>query len=220
MKSTPSVDRICQAAVRVASRDGLLSMTLDNVAKEAGISKGGVMYHFPTKELLMTAMMKFFGERAERMLMSRIADDPEPRMRWARAMLGCLFPEADISSESSSPDEANTADLPPEILHQFMLATLAAAANNPGLFAPMRELGQRMRDRLLSDPEDGLDQLLVWLAVDGLFLWQFVGMIEADDPLYQRVGIALRERVSKTTSAKSRTKPRRPKSIKDRTRST
>ncbi|MBI1348189.1 TetR family transcriptional regulator [bacterium] len=217
MRATSSVDRICQAAIRIAARDSLLAMTLDNVAKEAGISKGGVMYHFPTKEQLLTGVMQYFGERAERMLLRRIAEDPEPRYRWARAMLSFLFPGPDDVPDLTR-DESE-AGLSPEVLRQFKLAMLAAAANNPGLFEPVRAVGQRMRDRLLSDPQEGLDQLLVWLTVDGLFLWQFVGLMKTDDPLFQRVGKALREKISAKMEADTKISRKPRKAVSGKARS-
>jgi AcrR family transcriptional regulator len=200
---TSTTDRICLAAIRTVIRDGLLAMTLDNVAKEAGVSKGGVMYHFPTKEQLVTAMLEYFSTQAEQMLMARIAADPEPRRRWVRAMIGCLFPDPsatppidDRQLSSSALSATDTALLPPEVMHRFMLAILAAAVNNPGLMDPLRRLGSRMIERLMSDPNDGLEQLLIWLAVDGLFLWQFVGMIDPADPLYRQIGAALQRKTS------------------------
>lgn len=192
MSTAATTERICQAAIRTAARDGLLAMTIDNVAKEAGISKGGVMYHFPSKELLMTATLTYYSDQAERMLMRRIANDPHPRRRWARAMLGCLFPDPNVPTDHV--DEFD--DMTPEIMPRFMLAVLAAAVNNPGLIEPLRNLGTRMRNRLLNDPEDGLEQLMIWLAVDGLFLWQFVGLIDQADPVYQQIGEALRNRAA------------------------
>ncbi len=193
MSTTPTTtDRICQAAIRTVTRDGLLAMTLDNVAKEAGISKGGVMYHFPTKEHLVAAMLTYFSEQAERMLMTRVAKDPEPRNRWARAMIGCFFPDQDGAETLGVEGDVIT----PSVVQQFMLAALAAAANNPGLIEPLRQFGKRVRDRLLSDPDGGLDQLLIWLAIDGLFLWEFVGMIEPTEPLYCQIGAALRQKIA------------------------
>ena len=195
-------ERICQAAIRTVSHHGLLAMTLDNVAQEAGVSKGGVMYHFPTKEALVTATLTYYGELAEQMLMTHVANDPNPRRRWARAMLACLFPDPGASSSGNNGD---TSELSPELLDKFMLAVLAAAVNNPGMFAPLRQIGTRLRERLLSDPDDGLEQLLIWLALDGLFLWQFVGLIEPTDPLFQRIGDALRAQTdAESSSAPSR----------------
>ena len=191
-------DKICEAAIRAASRDGLLAMTLDNVAKEAGVSKGGVMYHFPSKDELVRGMLEYFGTQVEQMVLQRIADDPNPRFRWARAIVTCLFPAPD-----SLPVEADGEVMSPEVLDRFMLAALAAAVNSPGLIEPLRQVGLRLRQRLLSDPEDGLEQLLVWLAVDGLFLWQYVGLIRRDDPLYANIGAVLRAKVGALPASRS-----------------
>lgn len=187
-------DRILEAAIRTASRDGLLAMTLDNVAKEAGVSKGGVMYHFPAKDELVRGMLEYFGAQVEQMVLRRIADDPEPRFRWARSMLTCLFPDPQGTEDRGEP-------FSPEVLDRFMLTALAAAVNSPGLIEPLRQVGLRLRERLLSDPADGLDQLLVWLAVDGLFLWQFVGLIRRDEPLYAEIGEALRAKVMRAVAS-------------------
>lgn len=189
MASHDTREKICEAAIRTASRDGLLAMTLDNVAREAGVSKGGVMYHFPSKDELVRGTLEYFGAKVELMILQRIADDPEPRFRWVRSMLSCLFPDPESPRSASEP-------FSPEVLDGFMLAALAAAVNSPGLIEPLRQLGIRLRERLLSDPEDGLEQLLIWLAVDGLFLWQFVGLIRRDEPLYAEIGATLRAKVT------------------------
>lgn len=190
--ATSKREQICESALRIASRDGLLSMTLDNVAKEAGISKGGVMYHFPTKDELVRGMLEYFGSRAEQLLMRRMADDPQPQLRWARAMITSLFPLEGEPVDSSIP-------FTPEAIEKMMLTTIAAAVNAPHVLDPIRDLGKRLRERLQSDPDGGLEQLLMWLAVDGLLMWQFIGLIDRDDPWYDKIGDALRARVNATT---------------------
>ncbi|RPI89769.1 MAG: TetR/AcrR family transcriptional regulator [Planctomycetaceae bacterium] len=216
-KSQSTRDLLCEAAIRTASRDGLLSMTLDNVAREARVSKGGVMYHFPTKEQLVLAMVEYFGQRLERTILERVAIDPEPHNRWARALIDFTFPPQHTVAPAAegatqngkttsrnggwkptpcSPNDSAEALLHPEALDQFFLAMLAAAVTNPGLLEPLRGVGKRLQGRLLSDPHGGLDQLLIWLVMDGLFLWQFVGLIDRNDPLFQRIGEELRRRVA------------------------
>lgn len=49
MEPTPTRERIIDAALRVINRLGSVKTTLDDIVSEAGISKGGVLYHFPTK---------------------------------------------------------------------------------------------------------------------------------------------------------------------------
>ncbi len=43
-------------------------LSLDSVARAAGLTKPGLMYHFPTKEALMTALVDRVVDRCERVL--------------------------------------------------------------------------------------------------------------------------------------------------------
>ncbi|MEJ7590897.1 MAG: TetR/AcrR family transcriptional regulator [Planctomycetaceae bacterium] len=190
MATTVTKDKICDAAMQLAIRDGLLAMTLDNVAKQAGISKGGVMYHFPSKDELVRGVLDYFSHQCETMLMRRVVDDPEPRLRWARCMLDCLFPE---SAESDTGTDAG--DISSDVLSRFFMAMLAGAVTSPAAMLPLREVAARMRKRFMSDPNDGMEQILVWLAIDGLFLWQFMGLIDSNDAMIAEVGKTLRARI-------------------------
>jgi len=197
MPANDTRNKICEAAIRTASRDGILAMTLDNVAKEAGVSKGGVMYHFASKEELVRGTLEYFADLLEQMVLHKVADDPNPRFRWARTMLSCNFPD-------QQPDEnGDGSPLPPELIDRFMLAALATAINSPGLIEPLRQVGLRMQRRFLSDPDQGLEQLLIWLALDGLFLWQFVGLIQQDQPLYEQIKAILTAKVTAAANHQS-----------------
>ncbi len=190
MATTVTKDKICEAAMQLAIRDGLLAMTLENVAKQAGISKGGVMYHFPSKDELVRGVVDYFSEQCETMLMRRVIDDPEPRLRWARCMLDCLFPE------SAAPDRrTDVEEISSDVLSRFFMAMLAGAVTSPAAMLPLRDLATRMRKRFMSDPNEGMEQILVWLAIDGLFLWQFMGLIDSNDPMIAQVGETLRARI-------------------------
>lgn len=60
MARTRTIDRgrILDAAEDVVCSEGVQSLTLDKVAANAGISKGGLTYSFPTKDALLLAMLK------------------------------------------------------------------------------------------------------------------------------------------------------------------
>jgi AcrR family transcriptional regulator len=226
-KSQATREKLCETAIEIAAREGLAAMTLDNVARHAGVSKGGVTYHFPSKEKLVEGVVEHFGQRLERLVLERVANDPHPRHRWARAMLDCTFEEAPAEvpvakrsarSATASKPRSRKVPVPPRptpganrlgmrpagwpdqmleplIIERFFLAVLAAATTHPGVIAPLRAVGHRVRERLLADPRDGFDQLLLWLALDGLLLWQFAGLIDRGDPLFAQVGRELRARV-------------------------
>src|ERR1700754_3738348 len=50
-------DRLLDAAAAVVKRDGAQALTLDAVAAEAKVSKGGLLYHFKGKRELVEAMV-------------------------------------------------------------------------------------------------------------------------------------------------------------------
>ena len=49
--------QLLDAALAVIRRDGAQALTLDAVAAEAGVSKGGVLYHFATKRALIDGLV-------------------------------------------------------------------------------------------------------------------------------------------------------------------
>ena len=67
-KETPpgTREKLLEAAERITVREGVSRMALDAVSREAGVSKGGLFYHFPSKDALIASMIERFIERFER----------------------------------------------------------------------------------------------------------------------------------------------------------
>src|SRR3954462_3271938 len=59
-------DRLLDAAAQVVHRDGAQALTLDAVAAEAEVSKGGLLYHFKSKNELVQAMVERWLTEFER----------------------------------------------------------------------------------------------------------------------------------------------------------
>ena len=57
-KSEASVASIIDGAIRVLARQGYANTSLMDIAKEVGMSKGAVHYHFPTKESLIAQVLQ------------------------------------------------------------------------------------------------------------------------------------------------------------------
>ena len=57
MSRPNSKDIILDAAEAIVCESGAAHMTLDAVAERAKVSKGGLIYNFPTKEALLQAMI-------------------------------------------------------------------------------------------------------------------------------------------------------------------
>ncbi|GAA1450173.1 TetR/AcrR family transcriptional regulator [Nesterenkonia lacusekhoensis] len=47
---------ILEAGSRVVQRDGVTALTYESVAQEAGVTKGGLLYHFPSRKALLLAL--------------------------------------------------------------------------------------------------------------------------------------------------------------------
>jgi AcrR family transcriptional regulator len=68
--------KVLEAAVAIVAREGAAHLTIDAVAAQAGLSKGGVLYHFPSKRALLDGMLE------------RLLDDSETRSAYHRQQTG------------------------------------------------------------------------------------------------------------------------------------
>lgn len=73
------------------------SLTLDSVAREAGLTKPGLVYHFATKEGLSVAVMEFVLETWEADLTNRAGAAPTPKRRLKTYVEHALTTDFDAS---------------------------------------------------------------------------------------------------------------------------
>jgi len=123
-----SKEAILDAAEAIVIEAGASRMTLDAVAERSGISKGGLMYNFPTKEALLEAMIGRMGERLGQ-LREKARQELAPGS------------SNELRVEIRSLQGKSNAD------HRLSAALLAVAANQPEL---MRALLEDLRDRFLN----------------------------------------------------------------------
>lgn len=69
--------KILEAAVRVIQRDGVTAMTFDAVAAESGLTRGGLMYHFPSREDLVRGVDDYLAAQWESAMTEALGKDPE-----------------------------------------------------------------------------------------------------------------------------------------------
>jgi AcrR family transcriptional regulator len=82
--------RLLQAAARVYAQRGFAGATLDQVAADAGFTKGAVYAHFGSKEKLLLALLQehLAGQIAEQLeLFNQVRSDPD-RPTWERPIAG------------------------------------------------------------------------------------------------------------------------------------
>ncbi len=68
-------DRLIEVATRLIARNGSRGTSLAEIAAEAGVTQGGLLYHFPTKEAMLNAVL---DRRDEADAYFPWADDDEP----------------------------------------------------------------------------------------------------------------------------------------------
>ena len=142
--------RILDAAEQLVTDDGARHLTLDAVAQAAGVSKGGLLYHFPSKDALLAGMIE------------RHIDLLNARCSVERSRL----PDACASTELKSwilgvlqPHRAR---------EEAGAALLAAAANNPALLDGVRQRYAEHVTQLESLGDGFARAAVILLAVDGL----------------------------------------------------
>lgn len=148
--------KIVEAAVQLAKEVGAGHISLDAVARRAGVSKGGLLYHFPSKNRLLQAVVSFHLEEFERSLRYREAQGAGARNKVINACID-LF---EIDSKEMSPASG----------------FLAALAENPDLLSPVRETTRRLVDRIRADSGDIADALVVFMALEGLRCLPLLGL--------------------------------------------
>lgn len=157
---TDTKRQIVEAAGRVVLDQGVAGLTLEAVAREAGLSKGGLLYHYGSKEALLGAMVeRLIGVTEDRIATSREADTGAGS--WTRGYL-----------------RACAVDDPPkgDAEGRLGVAVLAAGAIDPGLLERLRQRQDTWRERLCGDGIDPATAQVVRLAADGLWMNDVFGL--------------------------------------------
>lgn len=144
-------NEILDAAIRVGSTHGARAMTLEAVAEAAGITRGGMTYHFREREALDLAVQERLAETWEARLKRVAGAEPDELSLRERTLA-----YAEVALEAAEHGE---------------IRLYLEAARSPGLRAPWLTLQARWAPSLedaMTDPEH-LRCFVVRLAADGLW---------------------------------------------------
>ena len=166
---------------------GLAAVTLDAVADAAGVSKGGLLHHFPNKKALLEEFVEDGTNSFHESIQNIIASDPDETGRSTRAELRSI---------------ANTKDTR---CTRMWIALLASSHENGDFHKRIRE----HFFRIMNDdaPGDDVNVMLaiVYLAADGLAVANLAGAFQ-DAP-------ELREKIISTLEAITRNPCWKPGSV-------
>lgn len=151
---------IFTACTQILVRDGLPTLTLAAVAAEAGLSKGGLLYHFPSKVALVESLFTHHLDEFDNNIQLQLHASEDPSAgRWLRA-----YAEASVD-QIINPDTASV-----------FASLFAAGERYPSVLQIMRDRYVVWQGKI---DQDGLSPewaVLFRLIVDGLWfaqLYQF-----------------------------------------------
>jgi AcrR family transcriptional regulator len=151
-------DRILDAAHKVVLYSGAHALTLDKVAAEAHISKGGLTYTFATKEALLSAIL----DRDVTRFRSRLE-------AFGASHSGVTYPELRALLDVCQDVHGLTG--------RFVGPVLAALMHAPSSLKSTRAYFQWMLSKLLPDTAQDRRARLVFFALLGLVLIQGIGLL-------------------------------------------
>lgn len=142
-------ERILQAASELAWENGPGNLSLDAVAAKAGVSKGGLLYHFRSKSKLLEATVEAFVQDYDRTLKEREAVHQHTETPVAQAYLDVFLDDIRFKRPPSS-------------------GILAALAEDPSFLDPVRRYDRDLLDRIKADLGDTGLAMILYFVISGL----------------------------------------------------
>jgi AcrR family transcriptional regulator len=157
-RSERSRNAAIQAALTILSRDGPGELTFEALSRESGISKGGLLHQFGSKNGILKALLAHQVENFERFTQQYLAaSDP-------------ATPELTLMSQIATAREAVNQH------HSVALAVIAAMVEDPELLASTRKADSKNIEAIKAEAADPDLALLRWAASRGLIFTELLGL--------------------------------------------
>jgi AcrR family transcriptional regulator len=158
-------EKLLRATAEFITHNGAANLTLDAVAAAAGVSKGGLLHHFPTKQTLLHGLMEQIAQVFVKRLEQALENEPEGVPgRWTRAYITASF--------EYDPDEL-----------QLTNAIASVVTNEPALIETLQEQFAWMDRRIENDGLPPARATVIRLACDGLWVAELLELSTVHDPL-------------------------------------
>lgn len=165
--ATGTRERILEAMRTVLARGGASAVTLESVAAEAGLSKGGLLYHFKNKEALYAGLLAEAEADVIAQMRARTG-----RMSAARAYLDFALPASELEAASTS---------------ALIAAVRADDSVGPDAAAGLLAGFHRWDEPLLAEVADPVLAQTIRLVGLGLYLGSVAGIPIPDPQLLAQV---------------------------------
>jgi len=174
-------DRILNSAEERLLSIGPAGLVLEAVAADAGVSKGGLLYHFANKEKLVAGLCDRMLEGFDRALSG--LEETDATTNGSAGAFTRAYLASTVTDEGKPAD--NSA--------QLMAGILATLGRDSAHLVVVRERFARWHERLVDDGLEDTTATIVRLAADGLWLSALLGLPQLDADLGPRTLRALRD---------------------------
>ncbi len=153
--------QLLDVAARLSAEHGVGNLTLDAVSQAAGISKGGLLHHFPSKTSLIDGLFDELIAHMDDAISEAMLRDPVSQGRFTRAY---------VSVVSDLHDDAQA--------RGWRVVTIALLAE-PHLRARWRQWVTEKSEAFVGT-DSSVDAVLVRFAADGLWLADLIDSHDLD----------------------------------------
>jgi AcrR family transcriptional regulator len=168
-------EKVLQAAERIVQEQGAGSLTYDQLVKDSGVSRGGITYHFPTKELLLQAL---------------VVRDME---QW-KVMEKSLRPDLQNAQAADLIGSMRAMTRRSEAQQRFVSGMLSAITYDQNLLKPVREMHRQRYGKKTGTPKE-VNLMILELAAAGLF-WQGITRCQVMDETIRKKIIVRLEKLA------------------------
>ncbi|MGE0974058.1 TetR family transcriptional regulator [Staphylococcus cohnii] len=160
--------QLLEAAAAIVNEQDSEYLTLDAVAKKAGVSKGGLLYHFKNKFALIQGLVDHADELYRNNVNEHVKNESQEVGKLLRAFI-------EATREHRSENASITSGM------------LAAQGINSNLLLPLQDTYKDWQEKIEKDGIDKVDATIIRLAVDGLWLSEIFGLDALDETMRAKV---------------------------------
>ncbi|GAB3902228.1 TetR/AcrR family transcriptional regulator [Spirosoma agri] len=155
---------ILDAALEIASQKGIDNMSLEAVAKKARLTKGGLVHHFPKKQMLVDSLFSDRLQQFNQAFQQQLAISSTPVLAFLRTVI----------NENPNPQQKRS------------LKVMMQAALNQEHYRAM--FSQWYQENVLADPNDcSPAQLILFLVADSILAAHVLGFYALTNEQKQRI---------------------------------
>jgi AcrR family transcriptional regulator len=168
-RSEISRRKAIDAALAILTRDGVGGLTFDALARESGISKGGLLHQFRNKIGVLRALLDRQREQFEQIAQDHMAAGGQARREPVLSAQIAIFRES-----INQPDSVAR-------------AVLAALVESPALLEDLKAQDAAKMEKLQAEARDLELSLLRYFAASGIAFSTLLGLSAVPDALRDRL---------------------------------